>query len=152
MLIYNVVRNVRDTSYRGCIGCLIYNVVRNVRDTSYRGCIGRLIYKVVRNVRDTSYRGCIGRVIYKVVRNVRDTCKIFIDLSGLYRSFARKCEKTIHPVTSGDLRYALCLTSPLKSVLSTSTCYDSKTIKLLPYKLTIYQTQHGSFTKCRYRQ
>ena len=49
------------------------------------------------------------------------------------KSLARKCEKTVHPVATAERRSALCLKSPLKSVLSTSTRHNSKTIELSPY-------------------
>ena len=48
-------------------------------------------------------------------------------------SFVRKCEKTVHSLTTTDRRYTLCLKSPLKSVLSISTHHNSKTIELLRY-------------------
>ena len=47
--------------------------------------------------------------------------------------------KKTHPVTPPDCRYALCLKSPLKSLQSTSTHHNSKTIELLPYKPSIHQ-------------
>ena len=52
-----------------------------------------------------------------------------------YKSFARKCEKTVHPVTTADRRYTLYLKPPLESVLSTSARHNSKTSELLaePY-------------------
>ena len=54
------------------------------------------------------------------------------------KSLARKCEKTAHPVTMADRRSALCLKSPLESVLSPSIHHNSKTIELLAYRLTIH--------------
>ena len=52
-----------------------------------------------------------------------------------WKSLGRKCEKMVHPVTTPDRRYALCLKYPLKSVPSASTRHNSKTIELLPYNL-----------------
>ena len=49
-------------------------------------------------------------------------------------------------MTTAD-RSALCLQSPLKSALSTSTRHNSKTTELLPYKLPIHQIQHVFFAK-----
>ena len=37
------------------------------------------------------------------------------------KSFARNCEKMVHPVTTADRRYALCLKSPLVVL---STCHN----------------------------
>ena len=63
------------------------------------------------------------------------------------KSLARKCEKTVHPVT--DRRYALYLKSPLKSILLTSTRHNSKTIELLPGNLPYIRFNMFSLKKCR---
>ena len=50
-------------------------------------------------------------------------------------------------MTTPERRYALCLQSPLKSVLSTSTHHNSKTIEPLSIKLTMPRIQHVSFAE-----
>ena len=65
-----------------------------------------------------------------------------------YRELRRlvKCEKTVRPaMPTADRRYALCLDSPLKSVLSTLTRRKPKTIEPLLNALTIHQMQHVFF-------
>ena len=73
--------------------------------------------------------------LFSVMLGKQFPFNLLIIIGSAYRrcmSFARKCEKTAHPVTTAVRRYGSCLKSPLKSVLSTSTHHNSKTIELLP--------------------